>query len=131
MPDRGNIKAERYKYLLFDEKIILKKSKKKFSKKYETKFTSSKFFQSTRTYQVKPPTDFTEEEKSIINQNKDILLYKYYQKVDKDNNIKYVLFPKLIYNNKFFNKEYKPCTSLIEDSNLLNYLREYQLLKIV
>ena len=121
-----NEPLERYKYLLFDEKIILKKSKKKFSKKYETKFTSSKFFQSTRTYQVKPPTDFTEEEKSIINQNKDILLYKYYQKVDKDNNIKYVLFPKLIYDNKFFNKEYKPCTSLIEDSNLLNYLREYQ-----
>ena len=121
-----NEPLERYKYLLFDEKIILKKNKKKFSKKYETKFTSSKSFQSTRTYQVKPPTDFTEEEKSIINQNKDILLYKYYQKVDKDNNIKYILFPKLIYDNKFFKKEYKPCTSLIGDNNLYNYLREYQ-----
>ena len=121
-----NEPLERYKYLLFDEKIILKKNKKKFSKKYETKFTSSKFFQSTRTYQIKPPTDFTEEEKSIINQNKDVLLHKYYQKVDKDNKIKYVLFPKLVYDNKFFKKEYKPCTSLIGDCNLLIYLREYQ-----
>jgi len=121
-----NEPLERYKYLLFDEKIILKKNKKKFAKKYETKFTSSKYFQSTRTYQVKPPTDFTEEEKAIIIQNKDILLDKYYQKVDKDNKLKYILFPKLIYDNKFFKKEYKPYISLTGDSNLFNYLKEYQ-----
>ena len=121
-----NDPLERYKYLLFDEKILLKKNKKKFSKKFEIKFTSSKFFQSTRTYQVRPPINFTEEEKSFINKNKDILFDKYYQKIDKDNKIKYTLFPKLIYDNKFFKKEYKPSTSLIGDNNLLNYLKEYQ-----
>ena len=47
--------------------------------------------------------------------HKDVLYSKYYQNFAQYNKIKYVLFPKLIYDNKFFGgKEYK---SNIEFSN--------------
>ena len=125
-----NDPLERYKFLHFDEKVLEKRNKKMFSRRIETKFTESKSFQSTRTYQVKPPPiDFSKEEKSYIILNKDVLLDKYYQKIDKDNKINYVIFPKLIYDNKFFKKEYKQNNNFMTDSNLTNYLTEYQFIE--
>ena len=124
-----NDPLERYKILHFDEKVLEKRNKKMFSRRIDTKFTDSKSFQSTRTYQVKPPTDFSNEEKSYISNNKDTLLDKYYQKIDKDNKINYILFPKLIYDNKFFKKEYKQTNNFIADTNLINYLSEYQIIE--
>lgn len=124
-----NDPLERYKILHFDEKVLEKRNKKMFARKVDTKFTLSKSFQSTRTYQVKPPNDFSEEEKSYIINNKNILLDKYYQRLDKDNKINYALFPKLIYDNKFFQKEYKQITKFMTDKNLISFLNEYQFIE--
>ena len=124
-----NLPLDRYTFLLFDEKILEKKSKSFLARKVDTKFISSKSFQSTRTYQIKSPNNFSEDELTYIKNNKDILFNKYYQQMDKDNKIHYTLFPKLIYDNKFFNKEYKPSINFIGNTNLINYLKGYQIIE--
>ena len=122
-----NDPLDRYIYLHFDEKIIEKKQKNKFNfKKIKLKFTSSTLFQSTHTYTVLPPTNFSEEEIKYIKENKDILYKKYYQTIDINNKINYILFPKLIYDNNFFKKKYKPSINFFQNNNLINCLKGYQ-----
>ena len=57
-----------------------------------------------------------------MNDKKDILLKKYYQKMGDDNKITYLIFPKLIYDDKFFEQKYKPSISFAKDNflNLVN-----------
>ena len=121
-----NLPLDRYKFLHFDEKILEKKNKNFFFRRVKTVFTSSKEFQSTHIYQVKEPKNFSEEEKLFINKNKQILLRNYYQNIDDKNKIKYALFPKLIYDDKYFQKKYKPSISLLADKSLNSCLRGYQ-----
>ena len=110
-----NRNIDRYTILHFDEKILEKKSKGLFSKKIKTEFTSSKIFNPSHIYQIKNANNFIESEITYMKSHKDVLYSKYYQNFAQYNKIKYVLFPKLIYDNKFFGgKEYK---SNIEFSN--------------
>ena len=123
-----NLTFDKYMFLHFDEKILEKKNKNFFSlRKIKTQFTTSSFFQSTHPYQVGSPSNFTEEELSFIKQKKDILLNKYYQKINENNNtFNYIMFPKLIYDNNFFEKEYKPCINNSKNQNLISCLKGYQ-----
>ena len=106
-----NKDLDRYILLHFDEKILEKKSKGifSFSKKVKTEFTSSKIFKPSHIYQIKNANNFVESEITYMKSHKDILLTNYYQNFAQYNKIKYIIFPKLIYDNKFFvGKEYKP-----------------------
>ena len=118
---------ERYVFLNFDEKIFEKRQKKfYYLKKKKPEFTNSTLFQSTHTYTVLPPTNFNEVEIKFIKENKDILLKEYYQKIDENNKINYILFPKLIYDNTFFKNNYKPSINFSDNNNLINCLKGYQ-----
>ena len=121
-----NRPLDRYTLLHFDEKILFKRNKYKFAKKVKIQFINSVAFQSTRAYQVISPKNFNEEEISFIKQKKEILSYKYYQTIDDKNNIKYLIFPKLIYDNIFFEKKYIPGISFSKNSILIECLNKYQ-----
>ena len=121
-----SLPLERYKFIHFDEKILEKRNKYFFSRKVKTIFTSSKVFQSKNIYQVKAPTNFTEVEKKYIKDNKNILFRNYYQNIDAKNKIKYSIFPKLIYDDKFFKKKYKPNITFSTDESLYSYIKGYQ-----
>ena len=111
-----NKDIDRYIFLHFDEKIIEKKTKGFFSKKIKTEFTSSKIFKPSHIYQIKNANNFVESEITYMKSHKDVLLTKYYQNFAQYNKIKYIIFPKLIYDNKFFGgKEYKPATEFSND----------------
>lgn len=124
-----NLPLEKYIFLHFDETIIKKKNKAFFSKKLKYEFTSSNLFQSTHTYQVKPPNNFTQEETTFIIENKKSLLINYFQNIDENNKINYIIFPKLIYDDKFFQTKYKPSINFLEDQNLISFLKRYQLIE--
>ena len=121
-----NRPLEKYRLLHFDEKIIEKRGKSFFVREIKTEFIKSQAFQSTRAYQVGAPSNFTDEEISIIKQKKNILLNKYYQKVDNENKINYLIFPKLIYDDKFFEKKYTSSINFSGDSKLITFLKGYQ-----
>ena len=101
-----NKPLDKYIFLNFDEKILEKKNKRIFARKIKTEFVTSKNFQSTHPYQMRPPVKkfFSEEELTYMKNNKSILLNQYYQSLGDDNKIKYLIFPKFIYDNKFFKK---------------------------
>ena len=48
---------------------------------------------------------FTDEELSYMKNNKTKLLNEYYQNIGDDNKLKYMIFPKFIYDDKFFQKK--------------------------
>ena len=111
-----NKTLDRYMFLHFDEKILERNNKKFFSKKSKTNFSSSTIFKPSKTYEIKPVKPFNDSELSFMKSHKDVLLKKYYQQCSIVNKIKYFLFPKLIYDNKFFGKkEYKPGVNFSED----------------
>lgn len=124
-----NLSLERYIFLHFDERILKKKSKSLFSRKVKNEFTSSNLFQSTHTYQVKTPNNFTQEETAFIKENKKSLLINYFQNIDENNKINYIIFPKLIYDDKFFQTKYKPSINFLEDQSLISFLKQYQLIE--
>ena len=121
-----NRALEKYVFLHFDEKILQKNNKNFFVREIKTKFILSQAFQSTHAYQVEPPNNFTQEEISFIKQKKNILLNKYYQKIDDENKINYLIFPKLIYDDIFFEKKYKPSFDFKKNSKLISFLKGYQ-----
>ena len=127
-----NKNADRYTILHFDEKILEKKSKGFFSKKAKTEFTSSKIFKPSHIYQIKNANNFMESEITYMKSHKDVLLNKYFQNFAQYNKIKYSIFPRLIYDNKFFGeKEYKSITEFSNDYKgcLNGYLQLENLLK--
>jgi hypothetical protein len=99
-----NNEIDKYAFLLFDETIIMKKNKNKFSK-IKTEFINSKLFSTTVSYEVNKTKDFEKSEYDQIN-SKQKELINYYQKYD-GKNISYYIFPKLLYDDKFFKKEWK------------------------
>ena len=121
-----NKPLEKYKLLHFDEKIIEKTNKNFFVREIKKEFIDSKAFQSTHPYQVEPPSNFTDEEISSMKQKKYILLNKYYQKIDNENKINYIIFPKLIYDDNFFEKKYNPSKDFTSDAKLISFLKGYQ-----
>ena len=102
-----NEQEENLNLLLFDEVIVLKKNKKsKSSKKKKTGFLDLKNFYYKQTYEAPIINNFSNEERKYITRN--ILnLSKYYQTFNHKTKIfNYFVFPKLIYDNFFFDKIY-------------------------
>ena len=111
-----NKDIDKYTFLHFDEKILEKKSKGIFSKKFKTEFSSSKIFKPNHIYQIKNANNFIESEITYMKSHKDVLYSKYYQNFAQYNKIKYVLFPRLIYDNKFLGgREYRSNTEFSND----------------
>ena len=122
-----NEPLDKYTFLNFDEKILEKRNKKLFSRKIKTGFKLSQNFQSTRSYMVRPEKkSFSEEEIEYMKKNKEILLKDYYQSIGDDNKLKYIIFPKFIYDDKFFQKKYKHNINYAENKNLISNLKKYQ-----
>ena len=120
--------CDKYDILCFDETISGKKNKKLFSKKIKTEFKDCKYLKIKKNYTVKQTKDFDRDEYKYIEEHKGTLI-KYYQQYDKT--FSYILFPKFIYDNVFFDKSFK--TSLYYE-NELNYniddsIKVYQKLK--
>ena len=94
-----NNEIDKYTFLLFDETIIIKKNKNKFSK-IKTEFINSKLFSTTISYEVSKTQDFEKSEYNQINSKKKELI-NYYQNYD-GKNLSYYIFPKLLYDDIFF-----------------------------
>ena len=111
--------CDKYTILYFDEAISTKKNKKWFSKKIKTEFKECKFLKIAKNYVVKQTKDFNKDEYKCIENNKDKLL-KYNQQY-KNNTLTYLIFPKFLYDNIFFQNKFQ--TSLYYE-NELYYLFE-------
>ena len=107
-----NEEKDKYDFLRFDENLLEKKSKGFLKKKIKTEFSSSKIFEFSHIYQIKCANNFLDIELSFIRSHKVDLLKKYYQIMGQYNKLKYTIFPKLIYDGIFFQKEYKPNVEL-------------------
>ena len=119
-----NDPRDKFDFLRFDEKILEKKSKGFFSKKVKTEFCSSKVFEFSHIYQIKNANNFIEPELSYIRSHKNEFFKHYYQTMGQYNKIKYTIFPKLIYDNKFFaNKEYK--SNIEFSANIVGCMKGY------
>ena len=123
-----NEPLDKYTFLTFDEKILEKKNKRLFSRNIKTEFVKSKNFQSNRPYQMRSSSkkNFSEEELTFMKNNKEILLSEYYQSLDDNKQLKYIIFPKFIYDNKFFKKQYNSNVNFAENKPLINLLQKYQ-----
>jgi len=97
-----NSEFDKYDFLLFDETIVIKKNKNKFSK-IKTEFINSKLFGTTVNYEIEKTQDFTKNEYDQINSKKKELI-NYYQKYD-GKNLSYYIFPKLLYDDIFFRNQ--------------------------
>ena len=125
-----NDRWDRYNFLHFDEKIIEKRNKGIFKRKIKTEYTSNdKIFEFKTMYIISKFINcFSEPEINYMKSHKDILINKYFQNFGQYNKIKYILFPRLIYDNKFFDKdEYKPNTEF--SGNFIGCLRGYQVIE--
>ena len=111
--------SDKYIILNFDEAISAKKNKKWFSKKIKTEFKDTKVLKKAKNYVIKQTKDFSKDEYSFIESHKDNLI-KYYQQY-KNNTLSYIIFPKFIYDNNFFNA---PFQTTVYHENELNYLFE-------
>ena len=118
-----NEAKDKFDFLRFDEKILEKKSKGFFSKKIKAEFGSSKVFNFTHIYQIKNANNFMEPEISYIRAHKADLVKNYYQTMGQYNKIKYTIFPKLIYDDKFFGREYKPTVEF--SANIVGSMKGY------
>ena len=97
--------CDKYEILCFDETISSKRNKKLFTKKIKTEFKDYKHLKMTKTYNVKQTKDFDKDEYKYIEEHNDALL-KYYQQYN-NNKISYLIFPKFLYDNTFFDKSYQ------------------------
>lgn len=107
--------------LHFDESCVNKKNKKMFAKKTDTPFLNSKLFnEKPEEYIVPIAKDFTEEEKEHFFKGNNVsLAITYFQitninynpnqfesqkdKTNKQSYFAYPVFPKLLYDNNYFN----------------------------
>ena len=94
--------SDKYTFLLFDETVIMKKNKNKFSK-IKTEFINSKIFSTTASYEVEKTQNFKKSEYEQIEAKKNELI-NYYQRYD-GKNLYYYVFPKLLYDDKFFSEK--------------------------
>ena len=97
-----NKKKDKTIFLNFDETIIKKRNKGFLSKKYNTPFITIQIFDNSNNIDIGNYTNFTEDELKYMSENKKELL-DYYQSYN-GKEFKYLVFPKLLYDNKFFSK---------------------------
>ena len=108
-----NKKKDKTMFLYFDEHIIKKRNKGFLSRKYDTPFITIEIFDnSNNNIEIYDYNNFNEDELKYISDNKKELL-DYYQTYN-GKEFKYLVFPKLLYDNKFFKNNNK---SKNNDSN--------------
>ena len=97
---------EELEFLYFDEKIVFKRNKTFFSKKIKPFFLNSISLNIENIKKIPEYNNFNDKEIKYISNNT-LLLSKYFQKYDKSKSLfHYFIFPKLLYDNIFFNKKY-------------------------
>jgi hypothetical protein len=111
--------CDKYTILNFDEAISAKKNKKWFSKKIKTEFKETKLLKFVKNYNVKQTKDFGKDEYAFIESHNDKLI-RYYQQY-KNKAISYLIFPKFLYDNSFFDC---PFQTTVYHENELNYMIE-------
>ena len=117
-----NNEVDKFIFLHFDEAILSKRNRSFFSKKVKTEFLESKILQATHSYGIDTTKNFSQEEYNYISANQENLIY-YYQRFNGAM-FRYYLFPKLIYDNKYFKKLYMPPKFF--DKFLYQQLKEYR-----
>ena len=122
-----NEKFDRCTFLNFDEQILAKKSKGMFAKNIKTLFKESKKFEVTHPYIMRPSSkkNFSEQELAQIKNNKESLFVQYYQDIGNDNKFKYKIFPKFLYDDKFFKEKYKNSIDFSKNQPLIKLLQSY------
>ena len=116
-----NNKNDKFNFLHFDETILSKRNRSFWKRKVKTEFLESKILQATHCYGVDTTKNFNQEEYSYISEHKDNLIF--YNQRFNGSLFKYYLFPKLIYDNKYFEKLYMP--PIFFDKFLYQRLEEY------
>ena len=114
--------CDKYDIINFDEEIALKKNKKIFSKKIETVFKDCKSLKFNKNYVVKKTNNFNKDEYKYIEEHPNILI-KYYQKYE-NNSLSYIIFPKFLYDNNFFEKKYE--TTLYYENEFYFLVDDYK-----
>ena len=117
-----NNDTDKFIFLHFDETILSKRNRSFFKKSIKTEFLESKILQATHCYGVDTTQNFSQEEYSFISTHQDELI-NYYQRF---NGVlfTYYLFPKLIYDNKYFERFYMPPKFF--DKFLFQQMQDYQ-----
>ena len=103
-----NSEIDKFSFLHFDETILFKKGKKLFNKKAGTQFLEYKGIETKSYYVINKnnnPSNFNKAEIKILKEKRKNL-FEYFQIYNESDN-KYYLFPKLLYDNTFFNEPYK------------------------
>ena len=116
-----NNEVDKFIFLYFDETILSKKSRSFFSRKAKTEFLESKILQATQSYDVDTTKNFNQEEYSYISEHQENLVL--YNQRFNGTLFRYYLFPKLIYDNKYFQKYYMP--QKFFDKALYQQMKEY------
>ena len=101
-----NNDIDKFIFLYFDETILSKRNRNFFAKKIKTEFLESKTLQATHCYGVDTTKNFNQEEYSYISEHQENLIL--YNQRFTGTLFRYYLFPKLIYDNKYFEKYYMP-----------------------
>ena len=116
-----NNDIDKFIFLHFDETILSKKNRNFFAKKIKTEFLESKTLQATHCYGVDTTKNFSQEEYGFINEHQENLVL--YNQRFNGTLFRYYLFPKLIYDNKYFKKIYIPPKFF--DKFLYQQMKEY------
>ena len=103
---------DRLKILFFDEKIAFKKNRNILSKNVKTLFLNSDFsLKENNEIKISSPQNFSMIENEFLLEKENIIkALDYFQIIsfgeEKTVNIEYNIFPKLLYDNNFFEKSY-------------------------
>ena len=113
-----NKKKDKTMFLNFDETIIKKRNKGFLTKKYDTPFITIQIFDNSNNIDIGKYSNFTERELNYIIDNKK-QLPDYYQAYN-GKEFKYLVFPKLLYDNKFFSQMDKSKDKEEKENNVVN-----------
>ena len=116
-----NRSSDRIRFLNFDENIVKKRNKGFLSKKYDTPFITLQIFHNDNDIYIGNYKNFNENELKYISENKKELL-DYYQTYN-GKEFKYFIFPRLLYDNKFFLSKNKTNRK----NSISNLITEYKL----
>ena len=117
-----NNDIDKFIFLHFDETILSKRNKSFFKRRVRTEFLESKILQVTHCYGVDTAKNFSQEEYGFITSHEDELI-NYNQRFN-GSLFNYYLFPKLIYDNKYFQRLYIPPKFF--DKFLIQQMQDYQ-----
>ena len=118
-----NNDIDKFIFLHFDETILSKRNRSFFKIfRVKTEFLESKILQVTHCYGVDTAKNFSQEEYGFITSHEDELI-NYNQRFN-GSLFNYYLFPKLIYDSKYFQKIYIPPKFF--DKFLIQQMQDYQ-----